>query len=133
MRFVTSSFVFMFIALLSSAKAGVYSDFRCLALKVPVELIGVAESATQKPGHDPFGEIRSHLSTFCQRNAALAKSKIQPISLTRFVVAEGATEPSISLVKGILSIEFFGGGYDRKKFERDLRLALRGKTPKFDD
>ena len=73
------------------------------------------------------------LASLCRRSdkhRALVERKVRSIAL---VNAQGAMEPTPYLRGPVLRIEFVGGEFDAKQFERALRRALEGKPPVFND
>jgi len=91
---------------------------------------GVDLAAFRKNEAAKYAELLESLCKSSTKYRAIVESKIDRIDL---VNAQGAMEPTLYIRNKALIIEFFGGSFDAKDFDRSLRRALEGKPPVFRD
>jgi hypothetical protein len=105
----------------------------------PIEIMNPHDFSATDEGsisHFQGNEIKAYvkgLNDVCaasRRYRLLFAKKVAAISVAN---AQGATEPNAYLNGRKLVIEFVGGKFDQKPFEKALRDALLGKPPPMND
>ena len=76
-------------------------------------------------------QLEADLNAVCSGTTSLLFH--QRVKHIVILMAAGATEPTAYLRDRTLTVEFFGGPYDSRRFRKAIDAALRGKVTDDDD